>query len=186
MPRRAKILTFKEIDLVFKILETPRDRALFGLGIYAGLRVGEIIRLKQDQVFTSDAGVRNKLRVKRLKKREPEYSEIPIHPKLRGLLREYQKSVRDDHWLFPSRESVAGHISRARAHEILATVFETLKLEDASTHSMRRSCLTYMSKAGVPVRTIQKISGHSNLGQLQNYLDDDPEDRLRAINLLKY
>ncbi len=72
------------------------------------------------------------------------------------------------------------------AHEILAEAFDTLKLDGASTHSMRRSCLTYMSRGGIPLRTIQEISGHSNLGQLQAYLQVDPEDKLRAINLLKY
>jgi integrase/recombinase XerD len=186
MAGQAKILTFKEIDSVFKLLETPRDKALFGLGIYSGMRIGEIIRLKQEQVFTTDGGVRYQLVVKRLKKKNTVYSEIPVHPKLRQLLKDYRKVVKEGHWLFPSSESVDGHLSRARAHEILSTAFELLKLEGASTHSMRRSCLTYMSRAGIPLRTIQEISGHSNLGQLQAYLEVDPEDKHRAINLLKY
>lgn len=186
MAGQAKILTFKEIDAVFKILETSRDRLVFALGIYTGMRIGEIIRLQQDQVFTVDGGVRYQLTVKRLKKKDSVYSDIPVHPKLRQFLKDYRKDVRDDHWLFPSSESVDGHISRARAHQILASAFEMLKLDGASTHSMRRSCLTYMSRAGIPLRTIQDISGHSNLGQLQAYLQVDPEDKHRAINLLKY
>lgn len=51
---------------------------------------------------------------------------------------------------------------------------------------MRKTCLTNMSRAGVPLRTVQEISGHANLGQLQTYLEVDPEDTHRAINLLKY
>lgn len=43
-----------------------------------------------------------------------------------------------------------------------------------------------MSRAGVPLRTIQEISGQSNLGQLQDYLAVDPADKHRAISLLKY
>lgn len=183
---QARILNSKEIEAVFKLLETSRDRTLFGLGIYTGMRVGEIIRLQQDQVFTEDGGVRYQLTVQRLKKKDTVYSDIPIHAKLRPLLKQYRANLRVGHWLFPSSESVTGHLSRARAHEILAEAFQTLKLDGAKTHSMRRSCLTYMSRAGVPLRTIQKISGHSNLGQLQDYLDVDEEDKLRAINLLKY
>ena len=83
-------------------------------------------------------------------------------------------------------ESITGHLSRARAHEILVGAFSILKLDGASTHSMRRSCPTYMSRVGTPLRTIQEISGHSNLGQLQAYLEVDPEDKHRAINLLRY
>lgn len=186
MPGQAKILSFKEIDAVFKILDTARDKCLFGLGIYTGMRIGEIIRLQQEQVFTADGGIRYQIVVRRLKKKTTVYSDIPVHPKLRALLKDYRKESKNTHWLFPSTESVTGHLSRARAHEILSAAFETLKLDGASTHSMRRSCLTYMSRAGIPLRTIQEISGHSNLGQLQAYLQVDPEDKHRAINLLKY
>lgn len=185
MAGQAKILSTKEIDAVLKILATNRDKTLFGLGIYTGMRIGEIIRLQQEQVFT-DEGVRYQLTVKRLKKKSTVYSDIPMHPKLRQLLKDYRKEVRNDFWLFPSSESVDGHISRARAHDILSAAFQTLKLDGASTHSMRRSCLTYMSRAGIPLRTIQEISGHSNLGQLQAYLQVDPEDKHRAISVLKY
>jgi integrase/recombinase XerD len=51
---------------------------------------------------------------------------------------------------------------------------------------MRRSCLTSMSRAGVPLRTIQEISGHASLSDLQAYLDVDPDDKRRAIDLLRY
>lgn len=186
MAGQAKILTSKEMDLVFKLLETNRDKTIFGLGLYTGMRIGEIIRLKQDQVFTVDGGIKYQLTMKRLKKRNTVYSDIPIHPKLRQLLKDYKPDIRGDVWLFPSSESVNGHLSRARAHEVLSEAFAALNLEGASTHSMRRSCLTYMSRAGIPLRTIQEISGHSSLSQLQTYLQVDPEDKHRAINLLKY
>lgn len=186
MAGQAKIFTSKEIESVLKLLDTARDRALFGLGIYTAMRIGEIIRLEQDQVFTADGGIRYQVTVKRLKKKNSVYSDIPIHPKLRQLLKDYRKGIRDDHWLFPSSESVTGYLSRARAHEILSAAFDTLKLDGASTHSMRRTSLTFMSRAGIPLRTIQEISGHSNLGQLQAYLQVDPEDKHRAINMLKY
>ena len=186
MAGQAKILSSKEIGDVIKILDNPRDKALFGIGIYSGMRVGEIIQLKQDQVFTEDGGIRYQIVVKRLKKKNTVYSDIPVHPKLRALLKDYKRAAKHSRWLFPSSESVNGHLSRARAHDILKAAFITLKLEGASTHSMRRSCLTYMSRAGIPLRTIQEISGHSNLGQLQAYLQVDPEDKHRAINVLKY
>ena len=43
-----------------------------------------------------------------------------------------------------------------------------------------------MSRNGVQLRTIQEISGHKNLGQLQEYLDTDPKDTYAAINKIKY
>jgi integrase/recombinase XerD len=185
MAGQAKILSPQEILAVFKLLETNRDKALFAVGIYTGLRVSEIISLKQDQLFTAN-GVKYTLVVYRLKKKNTVYSEIPIVPKLRQVLLEYRKDLQSTDWLFPSDESECGHISRAAAHNILTRVFKTLKLEGAKTHSMRRTLLTALSRQGVPLRTVQDISWHSNLAQLQAYLEVHPEDKHKALGMLKY
>ena len=108
MPGQAKILTSQEISDIFKILKSPRDRALFALGIYTGMRVGEIIQLKYDQLYTASGGVRNVLRVVRLKKKSTVYSEIPIHPKLRERLVALQKQAQPGCWLFSSADSASG------------------------------------------------------------------------------
>jgi integrase/recombinase XerD len=41
-----------------------------------------------------------------------------------------------------------------------------------------------MSNAGIPLRTIQEISGHRNLEQLQQYLEVQPEQVRGAIAAL--
>ena len=186
MPGKAKVLTQKEISDIFKVLVNSRDQALFALGIYTGLRISEVIGLRCDQVFTASGGVRQLLKVVRSKKKNTVYSEIPIHPKLRERLQTYHKNLNGGEWLFPSEDSATGHLERVRAHYILRDAFDRLRLQDASTHSMRRTCLTNMSRAGVPLRTIQDISGHASLSQLQEYLAVDPADKHKAINLLKY
>ena len=185
MAGQAKILTSDDIKAVLKLLETPRDRAIFSLGIYTGLRISEIISLKQDQVFTT-GGIRYILVACRLKKKRIVYSEIPIVSKLRQALTDYRENLRESEWLFPSDDSECGHLTRVAAHNILRRAFNTLKLEGAKTHSMRRTMLTTLSRAGVPLRTVQDISGHSNLGQLQAYLEVDPEDKHTALGMLKY
>jgi integrase/recombinase XerD len=186
LPGQAKILTQKEISDIFRVLRSNRDRVIFAVGIYTALRVGEIIALKHKQLFTAGGGVRNNLKVVRSKKKNTVYSEIPIHPKLRERLQDYNKEHDKGDWLFPSDESSTGHIERVRAHYILRDAFDRLRLQDASTHSMRRTCLTLMSRSGVPLRTIQEISGHASLSQLQEYLAVDPADKYHAINMLKY
>ena len=81
MAGQARVLSSQEIQAVFKLLEHPRDKMVFALGIYTGMRISEIVSLKQRQVFT-ESGVKYVLIVPRLKKRETVYSEIPIHSKL--------------------------------------------------------------------------------------------------------
>ena len=189
MPGQARILSQNEIRDLFQILGNTRDRTIFAVGLYTGLRISEIIAIKQSQIFTKDGSVKNALKVTRKKTKNVVYSDIPIHPRLREYLLRYKKDVDeifDSIWLFPSAVSSTGHIERVRAHYILRNAFDRLRLEDASTHSLRRTCLTLMSRAGVPLRTIQEISGHASLSQLQEYLAVDPVDKHKAISVLKY
>ncbi|HIA55433.1 MAG TPA: hypothetical protein EYN91_25670 [Candidatus Melainabacteria bacterium] len=51
---------------------------------------------------------------------------------------------------------------------------------------MRRTFLTTLSRMGVPLRTVQEMSGHSSLSQLQAYLAVDPEDTRDAVHRLRY
>ena len=46
---------------------------------------------------------------------------------------------------------------------------DRLELVGVSTHSFRRTALTQMSSAGIPLRVIQEISGHCSLQALQRY-----------------
>ena len=186
MVGQARILSPKEIKNIFQLLPSARDKAIFAIGIYTGLRVGEIVTLRADQLFTEAGNVRNVLKVKRKKKKNVVYSDIPMHEKLKKILADYYAPGKFGKWLFPSEAAASGHLTRAAAHNVLTKAFEILGLEDASTHSMRRSCLTSMSRAGVPLRTIQEISGHASLSDLQAYLDVDPDDKRRAIDLLRY
>jgi integrase/recombinase XerD len=208
MPGQAKVLSFQDIQNVFKQLDNLRDRTIFALGVYTGMRISEIISLKKEQVFTA-GGIKYILVVPRLKKKNTVYSEIPITPKLRQVLIDYKKHLdqldesklrgedsyypfgqashySESPWLFPSSESEKGHLTRTQAHNVLVSAFKALKLEGAKTHSMRRTLLTTLSRAGVPLRTVQDISGHSSLSQLQAYLEVDPEDKQRAMSVVKY
>jgi integrase/recombinase XerD len=185
VPGQAKVLSSEDIQAIFKLLDSTRDKLIFALGVYTGMRISEIMSLRQDQVFTEN-GVKYQISVCRLKKKNTVYSDIPINPKLRQSLQNYRNEVKESPWLFPSDESESGHLSRKRAHAILAHAFRTLKLDGAKTHSMRRTLLTTLSRAGVPLRTVQEISGHSNLSELQAYLEVDPEDKHRALSLVRY
>jgi integrase/recombinase XerD len=46
-----------------------------------------------------------------------------------------------------------------------------------------------MSNAGIPLRIIQEISGHSNLEQLQHYLEVKPDQvkgAIASLSMLSY
>jgi len=88
-------------------------------------------------------------------------------------------------YLFPGSEG-NGCLSRTSAKQIFRDACKRVGIVGASTHSWRRTALTEMHKAGTPLRTIQKISGHQRLHNLQRYLEVSREQCAKAIECLPY
>ncbi|MHC5674667.1 tyrosine-type recombinase/integrase [Nostoc sp.] len=85
------------------------------------------------------------------------------------LLKVCQVLLKNCDYLFPGRSD--GHISEDSAARILRVACQQVDIFGVSSHSFRRTALTQMSNAGIPLRVIQEISGHRNLEQLQRYLE---------------
>jgi integrase/recombinase XerD len=62
-------------------------------------------------------------------------------------------------------------MTRFMADKLLKKACECVGLLGVSTHSFRRTALTQMSSTGIPLRHIQEISAHNNLGTLPQYLE---------------
>lgn len=103
--------------------------------------------------------------------------QIDVHPRLSELLEQY---FPDSGYLFPGRHG-KGKLTRAAADLTLRIACDRVRLEGVSTHSFRRTALTQMSNAGIPLRVIQSISGHESLSDLQRYLEVKPEQKRQAI-----
>ena len=105
--------------------------------------------------------------------------EIQIHPNLLAYLEAYDPNLRKE-FLFPGRHGL-GHIHKASADKIRREACFKIGLEGVSTHSFRRTALTRMSDAGVPLRHIQEISGHRTLAALERYLGVTDEQKQNAM-----
>jgi integrase/recombinase XerD len=184
---QAKILTAAEINKLFEEgFATDRDRALFGFCLYTGCRVSEACSLITDDIYCNGQQIeaRSVVTIRKGNTKGDEATrQIDTHPKLKALLENY---VPGDRHVFPGRHLHNGSINPRSADEILKAACERVKLEGVSTHSFRRTALTRMSNAGVPLRHIQEISGHKDLATLQKYLEVSPEHRKSAIAALVF
>lgn len=71
-------------------------------------------------------------------------------------------------------------LSRACAHDIRRAEL------DGSLHTLRHTYISHMVMAGVPLRTVQKLAGHSTVAVTERYSHLDPKHLLdagRAISL---
>ncbi len=177
---QAKVLTHDEIARLFAAMDSPRDKALFGIMLYCGLRVSEAIALRSEDIQGEVLRLPAKATKGKLATRQ-----IDIHPKLAQLLSEYDHGGQK--YLFPGRHG-RGKLARSSADWLLnqAVAYAGLEGLGISTHSFRRTALTQMSNAGVPLRVIQEISGHRSLASLQRYLEVSPDQRRAAVLALDY
>lgn len=185
---RAEVLTSEQINLLFNEGFTKaRDKALFGVCLYGAARINEACTLLTGDVI-GIKGIRDKLVIRSYNtKGKRDTREIDIHPQLRMYLQEYIDSgfnPKKPH-LFPGRWGLE-HIRKGSADLILRTVCKRLEIEGVSTHSFRRTALTQMSDAGVPLRHIQAISGHRTLSALERYLGVTDNQKKSAISTLNF
>ena len=178
---RAKILTQSEIQLLFSQgLVTYRDRALFGICLYTACRINEACTIRTVDVYDTGGRVRTELTIRKGNtKGKLATRGIPVLEDLRRRLVTYQPP--DPHgYLFPGRHG-RGHLLADSASWLLRGACKRVGIEGVSTHSFRRTALTQMSDAGIPLRIIQEVSGHRTLDELQKYLEVRPEQVRGAI-----
>lgn len=185
---RAAILSPTQITLLFNEGFTkPRDRALFGVCLYAAARINEACTSLRGDVI-GVKGVRDVLVIRSYNtKGKQSTREIQVHPQLKEYLEVYQKKAlyANRPHLFPGRHG-RGSIHKASADRILRDACRKLEIEGVSTHSFRRTALTRMSDKGVPLRHIQAISGHKTLAALERYLGVTEQQKENEIATLDF
>jgi len=182
---KAKVLSPEEIGRLFTDgLTTVRDKTLGAVMLYTGCRVNEAVTLKIKDVYNSRGRIRAELIIRKgNSKGKLATRSIPILSELRFFLAIYKPALSNEGFLFPGRWG-RGHLHSEYASLIFRKACERVDIEGASTHSCRRTALTLMSNAGIPLRVIQEISGHRSLEQLQNYLEVEPSQVRGAIAAL--
>lgn len=179
---QGKVLTPLEIDKLFTWgFTNARDRCLFSICLYTGCRISEALALTVEDIRGGYIILR-----KSTTKGKKATRTIPINPKLAGVLESYLSEANPTKHLFPGHHNAREPkpLTRAAADLVLKAACARVGLLGVSTHSFRRTALTQMHNAGIPLRTIQKISGHRDLGALQRYLETTDEQIVEAISVI--
>ena len=181
---RAKILTQSELQLLFSSgLTNHRNRTLFAVMLYTACRVTEAVTMMTKDVYDSKGRVRDQLIIRKSHtKGKLATRTIPIIQELHVFLAHYKPS-RDTGYLFPG-QTHRDYLHSDSAQWLLRQACKRIGLEGVSSHSFRRTALTQMSRAGIPLRTIQEISGHRTLDELYKYLEVTPEEVRGAVSSL--
>ncbi len=173
---QAKILNSQELERLFiEGFTSNRDRTLFAICLFTGCRISEALALNTSDIKNGTITFRKSITKGKLKTRE-----VAITPNLQTFFEEYSPT---EGALFPGMHG-RGHLSRYMADRLLKAACHRIGVEGVSTHSFRRTALTQMHNAGIPLKHIQEISGHSDLGTLQRYLEVSAEQKRKAVSVI--
>ena len=179
---KAATLTPEQLDEIIAGCY-PKFAAVLSVCRFTACRITESLSLRWENILPDTLVFPRLITKKKMATRE-----IPISPKLNLALQDWKnqwpalcgRDYEKTDWVFPATKDITKHLARPRVDEALRASCRKLGVEGASTHSFRRSALTQASTAGVPLRHIQALSGHSSLEQLQRYLDVSEDQKKQA------
>ncbi len=177
---QGKILSPAELTNLFEQgFKTSRDRCLFAICLFTGCRISEALALEKTDIKKGIIIFRKSITKGKLKTRTIDTPELLVK-----YLNEYSPDNPYNPYFFPSRGGKP--LTRWMADKLLRSACKRIGIEGVSTHSFRRTALTQMHNAGIPLRHIQEISGHNNLDNLQRYLEVSPEQRKQAVSVIGF
>ena len=162
--RLPEILSSQELQNLFAAAQNPKHRMMLRVAYDAGLRLGEVVRLKIADIDSQ----RMTIRVEQGKGNKDRYSLLS--QKLLAELREYWKMDRPPVWLFPSRNP-----QKPLTKSSLREVYQHAKRKagirkQGGVHTLRHCFATHLLEAGEDLRTIQVLMGHKNIQTTSRYL----------------
>lgn len=185
----CRALTDDEVNVVIKTFDSPRDKALFILGVHTGFRISEILSLRVKDVWIDGQATRFVSVERRNTKGSMEGRTLPLHESARQAIGAWMCGVKDVqpcHYLFKSRKGRNRAISYQQAYTILTDAFKANGMDGrVATHSMRKTFAAKIHKAmGNDVFKTQRALGHKSIQATISYLQvDQNEIDVAILNL---
>jgi len=172
-PQKIPLILSQDEALRFLTMaDAPRDRLMMSLGYGAGLRAGEVVRLKVKHIDSAQMVIH----IQQSKGRKDRL--VMLSPDLLAQLRDWWK-VRpkyadegvpvQERRLFPGRKTGTS-LSTHQLNNIFHKVRKAAGIKKAvNVHSLRHSFATHLYDRGIDIRTIQALLGHDKLETTARY-----------------
>jgi site-specific recombinase XerD len=153
----------QELRKFFGAVADVRDRAMFVLMLYCGLRIGEVSTLKLTDLYLGDTPSRMIIHGKGSRERTVYLSS------------ESEKALQA--WLAQRPKARDRHVFLSYQHKKLSTTSISKRIQqvcrssgvDLTAHRLRHTFADHLLSAGMPITSIQKLMGHRFVETTQNY-----------------
>jgi integrase/recombinase XerD len=143
--------------------------------LYAtGLRVSELVGLPMSALgeeiqFLMVEGKGGRERMVPLS--DPAQKAIKEYTAIRPQFIGSENRSEQEKWVFPSRTSESGHLTRQRFAQLLKDLARAADLDEerVSPHILRHAFATHLLSRGADLRSVQKMLGHADIATTQIY-----------------
>jgi len=157
------VLSVEEIQRLFNACSNLKHRSIIALMYSTGLRVGEVIALKIQNIDSSRMVI-NILNAKGGKDRQ-----VMLNQNLLELLRNYFKQYRPKEYLFNGQNSP--QYSERSIAQFLKHYAEKAGLNKRIyPHLIRHCSFTHLVEAGTDINLIQRLAGHQSVKTTNLYI----------------
>lgn len=166
-PRKEKhlpaVLSPGEVARMLRKARNPKHRMLLMLLYSAGLRVGEVVRLRPGDLDLE----RRLVHVRRGKGRKDRYTILA--QRAVAALRVYRDAYPTDRWLFPG-DRPGRHLTTRSVQRVVKNAAAAAGIEkNVTAHTLRHSFATHLLEGGTNLRVIQELLGHQSTRTTQIY-----------------
>jgi integrase/recombinase XerD len=161
--KQPLVLSAEEVARFLEAVPALRDRVALVTAYAAGLRVGEVSRLKPNAIDSK----RMLILITAGKGSKDRY--VMLSPRLLSILRSYWCLAKPRHWLFPGRNP-DDPVSVATLQEACRKARQHAGVDKQVTaHVLRHSFATHLYERGTDIRLIQVLLGHARLSSTERY-----------------
>ncbi|MBN2071580.1 MAG: tyrosine-type recombinase/integrase [Candidatus Krumholzibacteriota bacterium] len=181
-PKKARklpsVLSMEEVQRLFSVVRNRKHLAIMMVVYSAGLRLGEVVRLKTRDIDPE----RHLIHVRGGKGRKDRYtilSDVAL-----GVLRDYTRAYCPSAWLFPGADEKR-YISPRSVQNMITNASHRAGIsKQVSTHTLRHSFATHLLENGTDLRYIQELLGHKSSKTTEIYTHVSRKDLARIISPL--
>ncbi len=157
------VLNAEEVARFLEAVPGLRNRIVLTTAYAAGLRVGEVARLKVASIDSK----RMLIHIENGKGGRDRYAMLS--PRLLKILRAYWKRVQPGLWLFPG-QNPSRHVSTRAVQDACRAARRRARIgKPVTVHTLRHSFATHLLESGIDIRIIQVLLGHTDLGSTARY-----------------
>jgi site-specific recombinase XerD len=151
-----KVLSKEDIMRILKSVNNEKHKTILFLTYSAGLRVGEVVRLKIEDIDSK----RMLIHVRQGKGKKDRYTILSEAALIQ--LRKYYKQERPETWLFPGGKQ-GRYLTERSVEKFFENACNQANIrKDVSLHVLRHSFATHLLEDGIDLRYIQELLGHSS------------------------